>query len=125
MAKEKVIAGLPVERGLTIREAVAVALVLGMAQAAKKVEKPKEPEKSKFRAVLRRRHDAHPGECREMSEKGSAFWNLCVRNGIPCTRRQASKYLQHRGRAWEAQQREIRENSRSTMALSGDPSIRS
>lgn len=90
-----------------------------MAQALGKVEKSKEPVKPKFRDVSKRTHDAQPGECREMSNHGSWFYHLCMRNGVPCTRRQASKFLQKRGRAYAAKLQETRAESASTVALLG------
>ena len=106
---------------LTMGEAVAIIGMLSSLPPGKvqRVEKEKEPVKPKFRDVLKRTHDAHPGECREMSNHGSWFYHLCLRNQVPCTRRQASKFLQKRGRAYAAKLQEIRAESASTVALLG------
>lgn len=82
-------------------EIFAITSALITAQAAGKVEAPKTPEKSRFRPVLKRRHDALPGEVREL-ETSAGFRELCALHEIPCTHRQASKYLQKRGRLYTA-----------------------
>lgn len=104
MAREK-IAGFPIERRLTIAQAVGVALALSALKPGKVEKQPKEPEKPKFRKVLRRTREASEGEIREL-EQSSSFRNLCFRHNIPPTHRQASKFFHKRGRAWMAHLKE-------------------
>lgn len=58
------------------------------------------PEKPKFRQVLVRAQEAAPGEVRK-TETSDWFKALCAQHEVPCTHRQASKYLAKRGRLWK------------------------
>ena len=102
--------------GLTIGEAIVIGAALLEAQRRGKIERPSriEVEKPKYRKVLRpdldhlglrRKRICAPGEAVSVFE-GHQFKQLCKRACVPCTKRQASKFVQRRGLAYAHQQRE-------------------
>ena len=87
-----------------------LAALLNLTQRQGKVEAPKKEEK-KFRDPLpfygkpgAVRRCALPGEARKISDSDS-FKKLCAAAKIPATRRQAAKYIQHRGVAYKFEKR--------------------